>query len=184
MLVVWPELKSDVPIPVQEYWNYWEEISLHNGILFKGQCIIIPKAIRPEITTQGHTSHLGIKSCLRKARAFIVLWPRTNSNIKEVIMLCAQCSVCAEFHTRNSKKPMQDSKVPHCPWSQVAMTLFTHQKKEYGRSGWLLLRLCWSSITRRHNFSNPRLVLKGTIKKFKYIEQPTSYMKSPTMGLS
>ena len=30
---------------------------------------------------------------------------------------------------------MQDSKVPHGPWSRVAMALFTHQKKEYGRCG-------------------------------------------------
>lgn len=102
MLVGWSELKSKVPKPVQEYWNYREEISLHNG----SQRIIIPRVIRPEITTQSHTSHVGIKSCLRKARAFIVLWPRMNSNIKEVIF---QCSVCAEFHARSSKEPMHAS---------------------------------------------------------------------------
>jgi len=73
-----PELKSEVPIPVQEYWNYWEEISLHNGILFKGQRIIIPKVIQ----TRNHYTRSHKSSCLRKARAFIVLWPRTNSNIK------------------------------------------------------------------------------------------------------
>ena len=88
--------------------------------------------ISPEITTQSRTSHLGIKSCLRKARAFIELWPHTNSNIKEVIF---QCSVCAEFHAGNSKEP-------NCPWSLVAMALFTLQKKEYGCSRGLLLRLC------------------------------------------
>ena len=95
--------------------------------------------IRPEITAQSHTSHLGIKSCLRKARVFIELRPHTNSNIKEVIF---QCSVSAEFHAGNSKEPKQASKVPNCPWSQVAMALFTLQKKEYGCSGGLLLRLC------------------------------------------
>ena len=49
VLVGWPELKSQVPIPIREYWNYRDEISLHNGILFKRQRIIIPQAIRPEI---------------------------------------------------------------------------------------------------------------------------------------
>jgi len=73
---------------------------------------------------------------------------------------------------------MQASKVPNCPHGPVHTS-----EEEYGRSGWLLLRLCWSSITQRHSFFNPRLVPKGTIKKFKYIEHPTSYMKSPTMGL-
>ena len=49
MLVGWPEQKSQVPIPIRDYWNYQDEISLHNGILFKRQRIIIPKTIRPEI---------------------------------------------------------------------------------------------------------------------------------------
>ena len=42
VLVGWPELKSQVPIPIREYWNYRDEISLHNGILFKRQRTIIP----------------------------------------------------------------------------------------------------------------------------------------------
>jgi len=127
VLVGWPEQKNEVPIPVREYWNYREEISLHNGILFKGQRIIIPKAIRPEIISRSHTSHLGIESCLRKARDS-VFWPRMSSDIKEAI---SQCSVCAEFQPRNTKEPMQTSKVPDRPWSRVAVDLFTLQSKEY-----------------------------------------------------
>ena len=69
MLVGWPELESEVPIPVQEYWNYREEISLHNG----SQRIIIPRVIRPEITTQSHTSHLGIKSCKKSKSLYRAL---------------------------------------------------------------------------------------------------------------
>ena len=49
VLVGWPEQKSQVPIPIRDYWNYRDEIPLHNGILFKRQRIIIPKMIRPEI---------------------------------------------------------------------------------------------------------------------------------------
>ena len=47
MLVGWPEQKSQVPIPIRDYWNYRDKISLHNGILFKHQRIIIPKKITP-----------------------------------------------------------------------------------------------------------------------------------------
>lgn len=95
--------------------------------------------IRTEITTQSRTSHLGIKSCLRKARAFRALASYEQQHFKEVIF---QCSVCAEFHAGNSKEPKKASKVPNCPWGRVAMALFTLQKKEYGCSGGLLLRLC------------------------------------------
>jgi len=127
VLVGWPEQKSQVPIPIREYWNYRDEISLHNGILFKCQRIIIPQVIRPEIIARSHASHLGIESCLRKARDS-VFWPGMSSEIKEVVL---QCSVCAEFQPKNHKEPMQTSKVPDRPWSRVAINLFTLHKKEY-----------------------------------------------------
>ena len=59
-----------------------EEISLHNGILFKSQRI--PNAIRPEIISRSHASHLGIETRLGKARDAVVC-PGTNSEIKEAI---------------------------------------------------------------------------------------------------
>jgi len=121
VLVGWPELKSQVPIPIREYWDYRDEISLHNGILFKRQRIIIPQAIRPEIIARSHASHLGIESCLRKARDS-VFWPGMSSEIKEVIL---QCSVCAEFQQKNHKEPMQTTKLPDRPWSRVAIDIFT-----------------------------------------------------------
>jgi len=127
VLVGWPEQKSQVPIPIREYWNYRAEISLRNGILFKCQRIIIPQAIRPESIARSPASHLGIESCLKEARDS-VFWPGMSSEIKEVV---SQCSVCAEFQPMNHKEPMQTSKVPDRPWSRVAIDLFTLHKKEY-----------------------------------------------------
>ena len=83
--------------------------------------IIIPQAIRPEIIARSHASHLGIESCLRKARDS-VFWPGMNSEIREVIL---QCSVCAEFQQKNHKEPMQTTKFPDRPWSRVAIDIFT-----------------------------------------------------------
>ena len=102
VLVGWPEQKSQVPIPIIDSWNYRDEISLHHGILFKRQRIIIPKTIRPEIIARSHSSHLGIESCLRKARDSVFL-PEMSSEIKEAV---SQCSVCAEFQTWNPEEPM------------------------------------------------------------------------------
>ena len=110
VLVGWPEQKSQVPtcIPIRDYWNYQEEISLHNGILFKHQHIIILKTFRPEIIARSHSSHLGIEACLRKARDS-VFWPGMSSEIKEAT---SQCLVWS-------------------PWSRVAVDMFTLQRKEY-----------------------------------------------------
>ena len=121
IFVGWPEQKSQVPSPIREYWSYHDEISLHNGILFKCQRIIISHAIRPEIIARSHASYLSIESCLRKARD-----SGMSSEIKEVI---SQCSVCVEFQPKDHKDPMQTSKVPDRPWIRVAIDLFTLHKK-------------------------------------------------------
>ena len=114
-------------MPVRDYWNYREEISIHNGILFKSQRVIVPKAMRPEMLSRIHSSHQGVASCLRKAKD-IVFWPGMNSEIKALV---ERCSTCAEFQARNASQPMQSHEIPTFPWSKVATDLFTLSGKNY-----------------------------------------------------
>ena len=123
----WPEKKEQVPIQVRDFWNYREEISLHNGILFKNQRVIVPKAMRPEIVLRIHSSHQGVASCLRKARD-IVFWPRMSADIKDQV---EKCSVCAEFQAKNASQPMLSHQIPDRPWSKIATDLFTLHSKNY-----------------------------------------------------
>ena len=62
IVVGWPEHRDQVPMQIREYWNYRDELTLHNGVLFKNQRVIIPKAMRPELISRIHSSHLGIES--------------------------------------------------------------------------------------------------------------------------
>ena len=87
VLTVWPEKRDECPVQVRDFWNYREGISLHNGLLFKGQRVIVPKAMRPEILSRIHSSHQGIVSCLRKSKD-IVFWPGMNSEIKALVGKC------------------------------------------------------------------------------------------------
>ena len=123
----WPEKKEQVPIQVRDFWNYREEISLHNGILFKNQRVIVPKAIRPEILSRIHSSHQGGASCLRKARD-IVFRPGMSAEIKDQV---EKCSVCAEFQAKNASQPMQSHQILDRPWSKIATDLFTLHSKNY-----------------------------------------------------
>ena len=93
ILVGWPETREQVPISIRDYWNFREDLTLHNGILFKSQRIIISHALRPEVISRLHSSHLGIEACLRKARDR-VYWRAVKSAIKEAV---AKCEVCADY---------------------------------------------------------------------------------------
>ena len=85
--------RKQCPVQGRDHWNYREEISLHNGILFKSQRVIVPKAMIPEMFSRIHSNHQGIGSCLRNAKD-IVFWPGMNSEIKAVV---ERCSVHADF---------------------------------------------------------------------------------------
>lgn len=127
VVVGWPELKEYVPVNIQEYWNYRDEISVHNGILFKNQRVIIPAAMRREILARVHASHLGIEACIRKAKD-VVFWPGMSAQIKELIQ---NCNICAEYQAKNPRQPMQTHDIPDRPWSRVNTDLFKFLDKDY-----------------------------------------------------
>ncbi|XP_028512649.1 uncharacterized protein K02A2.6 [Exaiptasia diaphana] len=111
ILTGWPSLREETPISIREFWNFRDEFKLHNGVLFKSQRLIIPKALHTEASSRIHSSHLGIESCLRKARD-LVFWPSMNSEIKEAI---TNCSICAEYQAKQQKQPMQTHQIPVHP---------------------------------------------------------------------
>ena len=43
----WPEHKEESPVTVRDYWAIRDEISAQVGVLFRSQCVIIPRAMRP-----------------------------------------------------------------------------------------------------------------------------------------
>ena len=123
----WPELREQVPIPIREFWLYRDEISVHNGVLFKNHRVIVPKLLRAEILSRIHSSHLGAESCLRKARD-VVFWPGMSNEIKESV---ANCQICADFQVRNPRQSLQTHEIPDRPWSRVAADLFSLHGKNY-----------------------------------------------------
>ena len=126
VLIGWPDTKEQVPLTVRDYWNFREELTLHNGVLFKNQRIIIPHSLRSEMLARLHSSHLGIEACLRKARDRIY-WPDMTTHIKEAV---AKCEVCAEYQTANPQQPMQTHKIRERPWSRLGADLFTLHSKD------------------------------------------------------
>ena len=70
----WPHDKPAVPPLAKPYWTYRHELTLHEGLLFKQDRVIIPSAMRPEILRRLHAAHRGLEFTLRHARN-CVFWP-------------------------------------------------------------------------------------------------------------
>ncbi|XP_070576183.1 uncharacterized protein [Ptychodera flava] len=122
----WPDTKEEVPIII-EYWQHRDEITIQNGVLYKGPRVIIPKVMRPETVARVHASHLGVESSLRKARD-VLFWPRMNDEIRDAV---SKCSTCNEYQQAHCKEPLMTHDISSRPWSKLAMDLRHCKGKDY-----------------------------------------------------
>lgn len=95
----WPEQKQETPQRIRHYFDFRDTISYSDGLMLKGEAVIIPKSLRSEMKARLHKAHFGYDSMLRRARGTI-FWPGMNSNIKQ---LTDCCSICQE------RKPMNQN---------------------------------------------------------------------------
>jgi len=45
----WPDKKAKIPSQCLPFWNFRDQISFSDGVLFKGEKVIIPKSMQPEM---------------------------------------------------------------------------------------------------------------------------------------
>ena len=128
----WPEKIKDLPPELQPYWTFQEAITVADGLLLKGNHIIIPDKDRPQILKQIHEGHLGIQKCLQRAKA-TVYWPRLYDELKDLVTNCAICLKYSASNRKDSTKigPPLGQEIPTEPWKKLATDLFTYDQANY-----------------------------------------------------
>ena len=116
----WPETKQGLSEEIKVYFKYRDELSTEDGLIFRGDRVIIPNSMRQEIKETIHGAHLGIEGCLRKARV-CVYWPSMNADIKEFISECETCNAEGRAQTRET---LMSHEITGRPWEKVGMDLF------------------------------------------------------------
>ena len=123
----WPDCKNQTPVAIHAYWNFKEEISYVNGVLFKMNRTVVPKELRRDVLKNLHKSHQGIEKTLRLARD-LVYWPGMNAEIKDLI---SSCDVCNAFCNRQVKEPLMPHDIPDLPWQKLGADLLELHGKTY-----------------------------------------------------
>lgn len=70
------------PATTHQYFDFWDELSVHDGIIFKGQWCIILQTLRQTIKQKLHDTHIGVQGCSSRARE-TVYWSRMNAEITD-----------------------------------------------------------------------------------------------------
>ena len=123
----WPENAAGVPATLMPYYGFRDELAVHDGLVYRGERLVIPKDLKPMMREAIHSSHIGVNGCLRRARESMY-WPSMNADIRNYI---AQCETCRSFENRQAKETLRSHSPTDRPWEKVSADLFTLNGKDY-----------------------------------------------------
>lgn len=116
----WPLSADRVPDGARIYFGYRNELCTQDGLVFRGDQILVPHSLRRKLVECCHVSHNGVEATLKLARNNL-FWPGMSTQIKDVVM---QCAVCAKFAASQPNPPMLSHTIPIHPFQLVSMDVF------------------------------------------------------------
>ncbi|XP_046340645.1 protein NYNRIN-like [Haliotis rufescens] len=122
----WPENKKELPESLAQYCSARDEFTVHDGLVFKGERIVVPVNMRTQVKSLLHSSHLGKESMLRRAREYVYR-PGMTDQIKQITESCEAC----QTYSRAQQKESLMSIEANYPWEIVVTDLFTFEDHEY-----------------------------------------------------
>ena len=137
ILTEWPAEKKDLPVVLNPYYSYRDELSVYDWLIFRGERLVIPKALRYQTMKQIHSSHIGIIGSLRRAREYL-FWPGMDAEIKEYI---SQCEICTQYSAKQPKETLMTHESPDRPWEKISVDIRTTDGKDY-----LITEDCFSNF--------------------------------------
>ncbi|XP_055527973.1 uncharacterized protein K02A2.6-like [Wyeomyia smithii] len=98
-----------------------KEITMEtDGVIFRGDRILVPHVLRRKLIDKCHVSHNGLEATLKLARANL-FWPGMSSQIKDVLK---QCATCSKFAPSQPNPPLMSHSIPVYPFQLVSMDVF------------------------------------------------------------
>lgn len=122
----WPT-KKQVPMIIQPFWNFRDELYLRVNKIYRAERLVIPQAQRCDYLKKLHVGHLGMDKCIERAKQS-VFWPGINGDIRQLI---SECSICLRHSNRQQQLPLLLHSVPELPWNKVAMDILEFQNHNY-----------------------------------------------------
>ena len=123
----WPEHKSALPDIISPYFNMIDEMSVQDGLIFKGERVVVRQAARGELLKRIHNPHLGVNGSLNRARECLY-WSGMTGDIKNHV---STCEACGEYQRSQTKETLMSHETPSRPWQYVAVDIFECDGKSY-----------------------------------------------------
>ena len=121
------QYKEDVQLAARDFFIIRGKLSLHDGLLVRGDRIVVPFSLRKQILERIHEGHMGMAKCRERA-AQSVWWPRIGRDIKSRV---ASCRHCLEKQPSQASEPLLPSALPDRPFQKVGIDICEFWNKHY-----------------------------------------------------
>ncbi|XP_062590681.1 uncharacterized protein K02A2.6-like [Saccostrea cucullata] len=123
----WPGYEyPSIDLVTRPFWQIREELSICQGLLMRGNRLVIPTVLRAEMLQRIHEGHQGILKCRERVRNS-VWWPGINREIEDLVK---SCSVCVK-NRHDQAEPLRPTKFPDRPWEMLGTDLFHLKNDNY-----------------------------------------------------
>ena len=124
----WSNHKDGIPMEALPYFNFRDELTIQDGIIYRGDRIAVLKALRrQDIKYRVPAGHIGINSCLRRARD-LIYWPGMSAEIRQH---GETCSTCATYSNKQPQETSVITELPDPPWRKIATDMLNWTGDEY-----------------------------------------------------
>ena len=123
----WPDRQLDLHPQLRSFWAYRDELVADDGIVLKGNRIVMPASLHSETLAKLHEAHQGIEKMRLRARS-CVFWNGINRDIDVVVRKCATCQ---EVQRAQLREPLVPDETPLRAWQIVGTDLFVINRETY-----------------------------------------------------
>ena len=117
----WPSYRKQCPKELWDYWNFRCDLVLEDGLILKGDWVVIPESLRAQVLESTHTGHQGQTKCLLLVRQSSVFWPCITSDIRQMVK---NCELCNKHQPAQPKLPAMQPDLPTRPWEKLGSDIF------------------------------------------------------------
>ena len=102
---------------LRKYSNVFNELAVVDGLVLRGERIVVPQTLREAMVKIAHEGHQGIVRTKELLRAH-VWFPGMDTMVEKHVGKCLACQSTTPCHTR---EPLQMTDLPRGPWQKVSV---------------------------------------------------------------
>lgn len=122
----WPDQRDQVPKYLHTYFTFRDELTVQNGLIYKGDRVVVPESERMDLIETSH-SHIGIQGCIRRIRECLY-WPGMYNDIEQFVN---KCDICNSHGASQQKEPLISHEITNRPWQKIGIDIFTLNQRDF-----------------------------------------------------